>query len=354
MTKGRSIRLFLVDGLPGGIITAEIMNWTGHVMAAPRSRLADLIQRPEAGRTGIYILSGSDGGYRPLVYVGETDSVGKRLAQHNKDDAKEFWEQTCIVTSKDQNLTKAHVRYLESRLIQIAAQAGRVRLANSTAPDAPMLPEADLSDMEFFIDQLRVVLPVLGLDLLKDATPRHATETTLPAPPIPGTRSRGPRLARQGALDFGNRLGVPDDVIGYGLPPSLPPADAPDSGHDGDVFELQDRKTGKSAQACEIEGEFIILEGSFARADSPDSPNSYRPLRQSLKEDGTLLAEDTGDGFVFTRDTAFRSPSAASAVVLDRNDNGRTSWRLKGQRGTTYADWQEAQITAITPAEAEE
>ncbi len=27
MTQGRSIRLFLVDGAPNGLLSAEIMNW---------------------------------------------------------------------------------------------------------------------------------------------------------------------------------------------------------------------------------------------------------------------------------------------------------------------------------------
>lgn len=306
MTKGRSIRLFLVDGLPGGIITAEIMNWTGHVMAAPRSRLADLIQRPEAGRTGIYILSGSDGGYRPLVYVGETDSVGKRLAQHNKDDAKEFWEQTCIVTSKDQNLTKAHVRYLESRLIQIAAQAGRVRLANSTAPDAPMLPEADLSDMEFFIDQLRVVLPVLGLDVLK-APPLRSPAQTDPATPAP--------------------------------------AAAP-------VFELTSPKHDLRAEAQELDGEFVVQAGSQAQTSWIGSPtNSYRTLHQQLVEEGILSASDSGQ-LRFSHAYAFKSPSAAASIIYGRSSNGRIAWRIKGTK-TTYAQWQDGRITA-TPAEAEE
>lgn len=356
MTKGRSIRLFLADGTPGGIITAEIMNWTGHVMTAPRSRLADLIQRSEAGRTGIYILSGTDpeGGYKPLVYVGETDSVGKRLAQHNKDEAKEFWEQTCIVTSKDQNLTKAHARYLESRLIQIASEAGRVSLTNNTAPDAPLLPEADLSDMEYFIEQLRVVLPVLGLEVLKETSLRRPDETAIPAAGKPRPQESGHRVVRQGALDFEHELFQRAFTLeaGHGLPTDLPRLDAPQTLEGGSVFELLDRKSGKCASACEIEGEFVVLEGSFARADSPDSSNSYRNLRQSLKDDGTLRAED--GLYVFTRDTAFRSPSAASAVILDRNDNGRTSWRVKDNRATTYADWQEAQIAAVTPPEAEE
>lgn len=60
MTQGRSIRLFLVDGTPNGLLTAEIMNWTGHVLTGPRSKLSELVQRPECGRTGIYFLVGPD------------------------------------------------------------------------------------------------------------------------------------------------------------------------------------------------------------------------------------------------------------------------------------------------------
>ncbi len=84
MSDGRSIRLFLADGTPGGLLTAEIMNWTGHVAAAPRSDLAALLQRPETARTGIYILLGDDpetfGG--TLAYIGEGDEVRTRLKQH--------------------------------------------------------------------------------------------------------------------------------------------------------------------------------------------------------------------------------------------------------------------------------
>lgn len=310
MTKGRSLRLFLADGSPGGIITAEIMNWTGHVMTAPRSRLADLIQRPEAGRTGVYILSGSDpeGGYRPMAYIGETDSVGKRLTEHNKDETKEFWEQTCIVTSKDQNLTKAHVRYLESRLIAIAQQAGRVTLKNRTAPDVPQLPEADQSDMEFFIEQLRVALPVLGLDLLKAAT----TARPLPSP-----------AAQAGA----------------GTPP--PP-----------TFELSSKKHDLRAEAREVEGEFVVLAGSQAQASWIGVANGYEALRQRLIDEGVLRATGSGP-LTFARDYAFSRPSAAAAVVLGRSSNGRIEWVVSGTR-KTYADWQDAQLDAITTAQGDD
>ena len=111
-TTGRSVRLFLVDGNPTGLVTAEIVNWSGHVLSGSRSSLPAFLRRPELDRTGIYFLFGRnpDDPDQPVLYIGESDNVRKRLAQHNKDDAKNFWERTCVVTSKDLNITKAHAR----------------------------------------------------------------------------------------------------------------------------------------------------------------------------------------------------------------------------------------------------
>src|SRR3954463_3936473 len=114
--NGRTIRIYLVDGVPNGILTAEIINWTGKVVVAPRAQLDQLASRPEARRTGLYLLIGTDpeSPTRDLVYVGEGDSVFERLLKHNRDEGKDFWSQTVLVISKDENLTKSHVRYLES------------------------------------------------------------------------------------------------------------------------------------------------------------------------------------------------------------------------------------------------
>ncbi|TWT73862.1 hypothetical protein [Allorhodopirellula solitaria] len=38
--KGKTIRIFLADGAASGVLTAEIINWTGKVMVSPRARLA--------------------------------------------------------------------------------------------------------------------------------------------------------------------------------------------------------------------------------------------------------------------------------------------------------------------------
>tara|TARA_R110002095_G_scaffold209010_2_gene195145 strand:- start:151 stop:387 length:237 start_codon:yes stop_codon:yes gene_type:complete len=74
----------------------------------------------------------------PLVYIGESDDVAKRLNQHNQPEGKggkDFWERVCLITSKDQNLTKSHVKFLESRLIALAKQSGRCGWADSLDSD---------------------------------------------------------------------------------------------------------------------------------------------------------------------------------------------------------------------------
>ena len=192
VSVGKSIRLYLADGTPGGLLTAEIMNWTGHLVAAPRSALAGLLKRLEASRTGVYLLLDDDpeslGG--SLAYIGEGDDVGKRMYQHARAEdhgGKDFWDRAVILTSKDANLTKAHARYLESRFITLAMQARRSRLVNGTAPAPLPLPEADISDMEYFIAEAQIMLPVLGVNILRSAA--AAADGAAPGTPAPAQSS---------------------------------------------------------------------------------------------------------------------------------------------------------------------
>jgi hypothetical protein len=299
MSIGKSVRLFLADGTPGGLLTAEIMNWTGHVVAAPRSDLAALLKRPEAKRTGIYILLGDDpnslGG--TIAYIGEGDDVSTRLYQHARPEeknGKDFWERAIIFTSKDSNLTKAHVRYLESRLIALAQAANRAVLANGTAPTPLPLPEADVSDMEQFIDQVKIVLPVLGVNLLR-------------AVATPPARVAG------------------DDVVAGVVGDASP------------VFEMNLSQFGIKASAQEFDGEFTVHEGSKARMTG--SNHSYHRLWEKMVADGSLVPSSDGSIFEFTRPYVFASPSAAATIVSGRSANGRTEWKVQGSR-KSYADWQ--------------
>ena len=298
---GRSVRLFLVDGTATGPTTAEIMNWTGHVLTGSRTGLPAFLKRPELNRTGIYFLTGLDPKDPDTLqlYVGESDNVGERLVQHSRDKLKDFWEHTCVVTSKDQNITKAHVRYLEARLFRIAETVGTASLVNSARPSDVALPEADESDMEYFIDQLRLILPVLGLDFLR----RPKAPAEINAKPVD----------KPGAIE----------------PPAL--------------FQLISKKHKLEAQAREIDGEFVVLDGSHvAKEWSSKSDHSYARRREQLIKTGKIIPGNDGH-LCFAADVPFQSPSAASAVILGRPDNGRVSWKVANSK-VSYGDWQSEQV----------
>jgi len=296
--SGKHIELFLVDGTPGGLTTAEIMNWTGHVLSARRSDMSALMRRKEVSGTCVYLLlgEGADGSVR--CYIGETDDFPGRLRQHNSN--KDFWDRVVVVTSKDANLTKAPGRYLESRLISLARRAGRVVLDNATDPPAPGLPEAHASDMDYFIGQLQITLPVLGVDAIR-------VKETQAVPP-----------ASRDAL--------------------ISP-----------VFHLRNKKVGVDASAQQIDGEFTMLAGStvvgnwhgVGRADSTmRAYASYREKHEKLVADGSIRI----DGAVGTliKDVVFPSPSTAGAIALGRSCNGRTSWIADD--GTTFGSWESRDV----------
>lgn len=295
---GKHLDLFLVDGSPGGLTTAEITNWTGHVVTAPRSQLAELLVREELRRTGAYLLLGDDpdavGGVR--AYVGEADEIRTRLREHNR--LKDYWDRVVVITSKDANLTKSHGRYLEARLIALASQAGRCHVENGTNPPVPALPEADVSDMDQFINELKIVLPMIGVNVFRSRS--SVAGTTQPSP---------------------SRVTSPE-------------------------FYLSVPRRGIAGRAVQVDGEFTILKdsigassvktGDFA-ASTANAYRAYQVLHDKLIADGSLTLE--GQHARFTRDVVFSSPSTAGAVLTGRSCNGRKQWLTTD--GLMFGVWEQ-------------
>jgi hypothetical protein len=159
-----TVKIFLAEGDPASVRTAEISNWTGKAVAGPRSQLDLILQRDEAKKPGIYFLTGinSETG-KPRVYIGEAEVVRTRLKGHLDRD---FWKTVIFFVSKDENLTKAHIKYLEGKLIEMTKQADRFELENTNASGSH-LPEPDTADMDVFLSKVEQLLPVLGQDFLK-------------------------------------------------------------------------------------------------------------------------------------------------------------------------------------------
>ncbi|MGV8989368.1 MAG: GIY-YIG nuclease family protein [Cypionkella sp.] len=159
---GKALELFFIDGRPDGMLTAEVFNWTGYVLMTPRTRISEAQARTEAGHAGVYLLIGEKDD-DDLAYIVESDNIGLRIKTY--EAKKDWWEKAVLITTSAANLNKAHVRYLEARLVAKAKEVGRVPLENGTTPMASGLTEAARANMEAFLDYLLMLLPALRIDM---------------------------------------------------------------------------------------------------------------------------------------------------------------------------------------------
>lgn len=299
---GRSLELYYIDGRPDGMVTAELFNWTGHVLLFPRTQLSAALARNEASYAGVYLLLGDENG-EPFAYIGEGEDIGARIREH--DVRKEWWTSAVLVTASANKLNKAHVRYLEARLIAHAKAIRHTPLDNMTAPVLPILSEADVAKMEAFLENLLIVLPAVRVDMFIQ-------------------RVRPPRLETAPVGPTGVSVSEPhSDLI---------------------RFVLETPKHGIRAHAVMIEGEFVVEAGSLGRREwAGIDHHTYAPLYNELRRSGVLV--DQGEHCVFTQNYAFRSPSAAAAVVNGRISNGQVEWRTV-DGGLTYKDWESREVAA--------
>jgi hypothetical protein len=277
-----TIKLFLPLGDAKSLRTAEISNWSGKAIAAPRTELDELLARDELEKAGVYVLLGNDPQTNaPHAYIGEAEVIRERLKQHK---TKEFWVSAIIFISKDENLTKAHVRYLENRLLAEAAQINRFTL-DQNQTGGSKLPESDREDMEVFLARIRQLLPVLGSDLL--------------------------------------------------TPIGQPTAKAQPGG------VLFCRIKGAVARGQRTANGFVVFKDSTAVLKERPGAASYPysvAQRKQLIADGTLIEKS---GFlVFTKDAEFSSPSAAAAVIHGGSANGLIAWKTESGKSLKQLDEQ--------------
>ncbi len=286
---GRTVTLHLVDGTPDGIKTATDTDWIGEVLMAPRTLIAEALKRPEAQRTGIYILTGEKQG-KPVAYIGESRKIGQRIKDH--DQKKDWWTEMILAVSPRFNT--AHAQYLESRLVEIAKEARQVKLENENQPSAIDLSEPDEATVKSFLIRLQTVLPVLCVNIF---------------------------VKRQ-------------DV-------AMPTEDVP-------TFKLVTKSKDRDlfATAKLVGGRFVVEKGSDAHPswDNPSGRHSsYARLHADLKAKGVLRKR--GGKYVFARNYAFSAPSAAAAVVNGRATAGTLRWK-KTDTGETYGEWEAKQLGA--------
>jgi hypothetical protein len=264
-----TLKMFLSYGDPKRLRTVELSNWTGKAVSGPRSEFEKVLEREESQGSGVYFLTGTDPETnKSAIYIGEAECVRDRVKSHL---SKDFWNNITFFVTKDENLTKAHIKYLEGRLIDIARKAERSIVMNNQGSGAK-LPESDREDMEVFLEKMQQVLPVLGVETFLDKS-----------------SSTAPGRSKKEIL----RCNIKGLVAtGYLTPNGI-----------------------------------VVLKGSQAVLEERASAQKWPSVlaqRKKLIEDGALIEKQ--GAYIFTKEVEFSSPSSAAATVHGGSANGLTAW----------------------------
>ncbi|WP_165242643.1 GIY-YIG nuclease family protein [Corynebacterium lizhenjunii] len=311
MARGKAIEMLLVDGTPGGITTVRINGSTSKIIAASRSDIGELKDRPELNRNGVYFLLGDDVSSveNTWCYIGKTENLGQRLVDHQQK--KSEWQRLVFCYSDDESYNEGHWGYLEHRLIEMAQKAGRCSMPeNKQIPKTRKLSEAQRVAVANLLDEIKILLPLLGVNVLRSA------ETNSPASSRPESSA-----AAKAAETDDVRLKSP-------------------------VFYLKMPWKAVDAQLQEVDRELFLLEGSrligawdWDKSGMSDSTNrTYSSLaqrHQDLLEDGALRTE--GRCAVLTRNVVISSVSIAAGVCAGGSYNGKEYW--KTEDGVSFGDW---------------
>jgi len=261
----RTIQIFLPDGNPRGVRIAEITSRNVKVVQVPRAHLETTCGRQELSNVGVYFLVGETDSGVAQVYVGEAEDCATRLRQHNK--AKDWWTSALVCVSKNQEFTKAHVKYLEWHCHQEILAVGRFRTENGTVPTKPHVSESVVADLMDHFETMKTLVSTLGHPF----------------------------------FDKVQVAAVADHFVCKGKK-ALAYGDYVDDG-------------------------FVVYAGSVANKEFAASAHAYLlPIRDALVEAGILEPIDA-DTSRFTKDHVFTSPSQAAMIVLARTANGWIEWK---------------------------
>ena len=278
--KGKSITLFLADGEPDGRKIIFIGGRTTHGIIFPRAKLKELNSldiAPEESikRPGVYFLFGKEAEDNPAtsVYIGEAENVFDRLITHNQDQAKDYWQTTVVFVSRDNSLTKAHVKYLESCCIDLIrkANSSRYRLENGKESSPAHLPISERAVMDGFLEDIVLLL----------------------------------------------------GAIGYSLFEKIESATVRDS--ENPLFYCQKGDMAKATGRMTNNGFVVYKDSTMAMEQSPSAKERNEKILPKLIEDGVIAPN--GSTYRFAKDYEFHSPSVAARLILGFPVNGWDFWK---------------------------
>lgn len=269
MNYWKTITTYLVDWNPTWIKTIELSNWIWKGIVIPRAKMKDAKTRDELNNPAIYFLFWENENWEKLAYIWEAENVINRIQNHDLN--KDFWDIVIVFISKDNNLTKADVKYLESKAIEKSRQISRYNLQNSVSPIENNLPEYQKSAMDEFLDNVDLLISANGYPILKDISIKN----------------------------------IEDEKIYYCKWP--------------DAY----------ASWNYLSDWFLVFKWSLTRIKlSKTAWNWIKGMQDNLFQDW-IIKKENSEQFVFTKDYLFKSPSASAWLILSRRANWWIEWKDK-------------------------
>ena len=277
MAFGKTIKMFLIDGDPSGRLTCELSNWTGLAYRIPRTEVKKCSDRPNLNSPGVYMLFGRNDDDKEAVYIGEAEEVYTRLQSHLRE--KDFWNEVIVFISKDENLNKAHIKYIENRLYEKAKAANRYDVLNGNIPPMPSISESDRAEMDEFISNLVMMVNTLGHKLFEEIKDQSDSKKS-------------------------------------------------------EVWYINAAR-GANARGIQTQEGFVVLRDSKIANSTVDSfSESLTAKRDALIQSNKV--QILNGEYVLMEDLLFSSPSLAATIVMGRSANGLTEW--KDRNGKTLKD----------------
>ena len=264
---GKTVTTYLVDGDPKGTRYAFVSNKICQMFVVPRSNLDYLDKQKKLHKPAFYILIGEDEMAKPQAYIGETENFRERVKDH--DQKKTFWQKALIFVSKDADMTKTDVQYLEHLAVQLAKHINRYGLQeNKQTPKEPNLPEYQKDAMDEFFEDIKFLTSFIGISIFETASVNQ-----------------------------------------------LP------------VFHFKRR--GANARGVYDGNGFTVLRDSVLSKDAVSSCHAIARREMIIKD--YSMANENGNP-VLTSDISFSSPSTAASICGGCSSNGWVEWKNdKGQ-----------------------
>ena len=297
--SAKTIQIYLPKGNPRGLRLAEMTTRTVRLIEIPRIHIDDFFAMPDANQVGLYFLIGeTESTDKPLLYVGQTGDLKRRLNQH---DDKDFWTRAFVMLSTNNTMTQTHALYMEHKAIATATQVGRYEIKNSNTGNKPHTPDPLKADCEELFYTLDVLLSTLGQPIFESLSIKENNN-----------------LTNQSSIGIG--MPLISNVEISSIDNSQP------------TLFYYSTKDGNAEGYYDDDG-FVILAGSLVRqAQAMSAPPFITKLKETLLNNGKLIAVDN-KSYRLTENQLFKTPSGASSLVSGRSTNGWIEW--KNQAGET-------------------